>query len=486
MSSHKRILKSSTIVGGASIIEMVIGIAKVKFIAVLLGATGVGLLGLFQNIMGIGSTIAGCGLNNSGVRQLSSSSDAPALVTTIRRTLWWANIILGLVGFLVLWAFRDTVAKLVFEDTEYANEIGWLGIGIFFSLVAISQTAVLQGLRKISDLVRVKVIGAFVGALVGIGLVYLNGSDALIGFVIVTPIASSVVAMIYVARLPKLNVPLNLVELHDQWKAMLRFGIPLMGAGLLTLVTQLVTRSVILQTLGVEDSGYFQAAWAISMVYMGFVLKAMATDYFPRLSESIHDHKISRRLVNEQAEMAQLLSSPVLIFMMTFAPWVVTLLYSEEFMPAVELLRWQILGDVVKVACWPMGFILMAVGRSGLFFTMQLCWNAIYLTVVLIGIDEAGLIVAGIGFLVAYVFQFVMLYVLAMHSIDYKAERANFVFMLVVISSGSVVLWLSSVSRMLALGFGTVFFLLALYYSLSRLQELIDWKGWLQKKFNRI
>ena len=62
MTSHRQIFRSSAIIGGASVINMVIGMVKVKVLAVLLGPAGIGLMGLYQNIMSMAATLAGCPL----------------------------------------------------------------------------------------------------------------------------------------------------------------------------------------------------------------------------------------------------------------------------------------------------------------------------------------------------------------------------------------------------------------------------------------
>jgi len=69
------------------------------------------------------------------------------------------------------------------------------------------------------------------------------------------------------------------------------------------------------------------------MTYLGFVLGAMATDYYPRLTAAISDTATATRLVNEQTEVALLLCAPVLLAMLGLAPWVIHLLYSAEFAP---------------------------------------------------------------------------------------------------------------------------------------------------------
>lgn len=126
-----------------------------------------------------------------------------------------------------------------------------------------------------------------------------------------------------------------------------------MGAALLTLVTQLTARSLVMKDLGIQASGYFQAAWAMSMTYIGFVLSAMAADYLPSLTEAVHDRERAKSLVNEQTEMALLLAASAMLAMLILAPWLIELLYTKGFTPAAELLRWQVMGDLFKFVGWP-------------------------------------------------------------------------------------------------------------------------------------
>ena len=243
MSSYRQIFRSSAIIGGASAITIVIGIVKVKVLAVLLGPAGVGLMGLYQNIMSMASILAGCGIGSSGVRQLAASVGDKATLEIVRRTLWLSNLILGLAGMVVLWSVRAPVARCVFGDAAHAADVGWLGLGVLLTLIAGSQTALLQGLRRIGDLARVHVISACLGATVGILLVYWLGKSGVIWFVITAPAVSILVAAYYAAHLPRPDAAHDWQAIRQQWQAMLKLGIPLMAAGLLTLATQLAARS---------------------------------------------------------------------------------------------------------------------------------------------------------------------------------------------------------------------------------------------------
>ena len=60
MTSHRQVFRSSAIIGGSSVINMIISIVKVKVFALLLGPAGIGLMGLYQNLMGMAAKLAFC------------------------------------------------------------------------------------------------------------------------------------------------------------------------------------------------------------------------------------------------------------------------------------------------------------------------------------------------------------------------------------------------------------------------------------------
>jgi len=71
--SYRQILRSSSIIGGASVLNVLIGMVRTKFVAVLLGPSGVGLMGVYTAITGLISVVSGMGIGNSGVRHIAEA-----------------------------------------------------------------------------------------------------------------------------------------------------------------------------------------------------------------------------------------------------------------------------------------------------------------------------------------------------------------------------------------------------------------------------
>lgn len=474
MKSYRQIFRSSAVIGSASLINILVGIIKVKVLALLLGPAGIAIMGLYQSTMATATTLFGCGLEGSGVRQVAAAQNDKHLLALIRRSLEWASVLLGAAGMLLLWLLRESLSQWVFHDTTHASQIGWLGLGVFLSILVSAQTALLQGLRRIDDVARVNVLGAVLGAAAGVALIYLLGESGLHWFVIVAPAASLVFSFWYAARVPRHRLAYDWRALRRQWQVLFSLGIPLMAAGLLTLITQLVVRGWVIRDLGLDAGGYFQAAWSISMTYLGFVLAAMAVDYLPRLTGVMPDYERAKTLVNEQTEMALLMAAPVLLAMMTLAPWLIQLLYAASFAPAAEIFRWHVMGDIFKVIGWPMGFIVLAMGRGDLFIATQLNWNVIYLLSLWLGMKSMGLLGVGIAFLVAYIFQVALVRVVVGKLIGFSSEWKNLRMFAAMVGASGAVLLLDEYEPGYVVPIGLAMTALSASYSIWRLNRLLD------------
>lgn len=164
--SYHQILKSSALIGGSSVLNIITRVIRSKVIAVILGPSGVGLLGLYNSISDIGKMVAGMGTNTSGVREIAdaiASGDTirvGRVVTALRRIA----ICLGIAGAVLLVMFSVPVSIQTFGDADHIPGVVLLSLAVFFGVVSGGQSALVQGARRIGDLARIGVWGAFFGA----------------------------------------------------------------------------------------------------------------------------------------------------------------------------------------------------------------------------------------------------------------------------------------------------------------------------------
>ncbi|WP_353348228.1 O-antigen translocase [Aquicoccus sp. SU-CL01552] len=425
-SSSRGLIKSMLVIGSAQVVNILISIARMKVLAVLLGPSGVGLLSIYNNLLGMVTQTAGLGMGSSGVREIAASRGEEATLSRVRRVLFAAHLVQGALAMVAVWVLRGRIATWLFGDALRATEVGLIGVAILLTLLGTAQTALLQGLRRIGDLGRVTVFAAFAGTVAGLAAVWLRGESGLIWFILVQPLATVLIARSYTGRLPKPTAArLSLGEIWEIWKPMARLGIAFMLGGLATTATLLLVRGRILQELGLDAAGHFAAAWGMTMTYVGFLLGAMGADYYPRLTEVIHDRVAAVRLMNDQAQLGLAIGGPVLLLLIGLAPWVISLLYSPEFGPAVTLLQWQTLGNVFKLASWAMSFSIVAAARAKTFFFMELSFNIVFLTMVLALLPRVGLEVTAYAFVLGYLVYLTTVYVLARRIHGFRWEALS-------------------------------------------------------------
>lgn len=402
-SSYGQILRSSALVGASSAIEIAFRVVRAKVIALWLGPAGVGLFGLYTSVADVAVGVAGLGFEASGVRQvaLATGSADPVRVARTARVLARSCAVLGALGALLLFVLAAPVSRLTFGSEDHAVWVAVLGAAVLLRLVAAGRTATLRGLRRIGDLARTDVSGAVLGTIATLVLVYRFREDGVVPSIVATAAALAAAAWWFGrrARLPAARVGAR--EAAREVRSLFRLGFAFLVTGLLTLGVAYVVRVLVLREAGVEAAGHYQAAWTIGSLYVGFVLQAMGTDFYPRLTAVAGDPDACNQLVNEQAQISMLLAGPGLLATLTFAPLLITLFYSSEFRDADGALRWICLGMSLRVITWPLGFIVVAKGLQQLFIWTDAICAAVHvalawLLVPLLGVDGAGLAFLGL------------------------------------------------------------------------------------------
>ena len=413
--SYGQILKSSAFIGGAQVANIAIGIVRTKAMALLLGPSGFGLFGLYGSIANLAQSVAGMGVNSSGVRQIAEavgSGDRNRIAQTaavLKRT----SILLGLLGAVLLVVFSRRISALTFGSADRAGAVSLLSMAVLFTLVAGGQGALIQGMRRIGDLAKMNVLGALFGVCTSIPLVYFFREKGVVPSLVSVAAMTILASWWYSRKIQVQPSPVSFSQIRHETSALLKLGSAFMASSLMTIGVAYFVRIIVLRKIGFEATGLYQSAWTLGGLYVGFILQAMGADFYPRLTASIHDNTKCNRLVNEQTLIGMLLAGPGVLATLTFAPLVITLFYSAKFGAAVEVLRWICLGAMLQVITWPMGFIVVAKGRQGLFFLSELAWTIVAVGLAALCVRRYDLKGAGIAFFGSYVFHGFLTYPVA-------------------------------------------------------------------------
>ena len=386
--SYGQILKSSSIIGGAQGINYLIGMVRIKVVAVLLGPSGVGLVGLYMSATDMVGTFAKLGVNESGVREVAeahSSTDLDRIsrsVKTLRRLSW----ITGIFGWILTAVLSYPLSIWAFGSGEHSWAIAILGSSLLLAFISGGQSALLQGMRRISDLARVNVLAAIVSTVVSVGLYWWLGQKGIVPVLIATAAANLGFTWWFVRKIPVAPVVLTWPETCTHAKRFIRLGLAFMWSALFGAVVALGIRSMIVRELGLEANGIYQAAWTISGMFGAFIISAMGTDFYPRLTAVANDERMATRLVNEQTEIGVLLALPGVQASLAFAPVLMHVFFSSKFAAGSELLPWFLVAVFLRMITYPMGYILTAKAAGGKFALLTSLFHVTNISLCLIAI----------------------------------------------------------------------------------------------------
>lgn len=435
--SYATALKSTTFFGGVQVIQILVQLIRSKFIAVLLGPSGIGFFGLITATLSMMESLTNCGVGTSAVKSIAHANhnDPDQLGKTVglvRRLIW----ITGSVGALLTLLLSPLLSKLTFGNYQYTSAFLLVGGTILFNQLYAGNLAQLQGIRANRSVGNTTLFVSIFSLLIVLPLYYFFGQQGILPGMIATALINFGYSLFVVHqnRIPGAVLPIK--QVLTEGKPIIVMGIMVSLGGLLALGSSYLLRVFINYQDGFSAVGLYNSGFAIINTYVGLVFTAMSLDYFPRLSGMATDFSKLRELVNQQAEISMLILGPIIGVFILGIDHVTILLYSKAFLPVMPMLFWASLGVLFKSTSWCMSYIFLAKSDNRVFFWNELLSNLVFLGLNFAGYSLLKLEGLGMAFLLAYILYFIQIY-LVVHfryafRLDTKFLRV-FLFQLVVV-----------------------------------------------------
>lgn len=487
-SSYKSIFKANALFGGVQLYQILIRVVRSKFIAVLLGPAGVGILGLYTSTTRLISQISAMGLSQSAVRDVSEAfgtGDIQSVSRTIKivnRLMWFS----GLLGTLAVMILAPVLSQTSFGNGDYTIPFMVLSVTLLLDQLCAGQMVLLQGTHRLKDLAKASAIGSTIGLVVSIPLYYLLGVQGIVPTLILYSLTSLLLSWYFARKIKVEKVDISYQDTLKEGAGMLKFGFALCFSGIMASASVYILRSYISHAGGTADVGLYVAGAAIVSTYVGMVFTAISTDYYPRLTAVNKDNDKCRVMVNEQGEIATLIMAPLLLLCIVFMPIVVRILYSGEFLAANDYIIWAVCGMLFKLASWVVGFMFVAKAESKLFVFNEFAVSVYGLILAILGYMFLGLKGLGMAFLVKFMIYAVITYVIAhkRYHFYFSTSFINIYVVQMILLFGCLMVVVMTESTLWMYVLGSVFVCASTIYSLKGLNDRIGLVSVIRNKIN--
>ena len=424
-SSYSHILKYTGIFGGVQGLNVLISLVRNKFIALLLGPGGMGLISLFNTAISFISQATHLGISFSAVRHISELYDKHDEAKTahfVKIVRGW-SLLTALLGVLVCLVAGPFLSQATFSWGDHSLHFILLAPAVGMIAITGGETAILKGQRKLGALAIVQIVSVVASLLISIPIYYVFWQSGIVPVIVLMAFVTMCATLFYSLRLYPLQLS-GAKGILGEGMEMVRLGVAYTLAGIIGSAAEMVIRSYLNLVGDLDVLGLYNAGYMLTITYAGMVFSAMETDYFPRLSAVNHDIEATNMTVNRQMEVSLLILAPMLTGLIVMLPVLIPLLFSHEFMPVIAMAQVAVLAMFFKVLTLPVAYITLARGKSLLFLFLETVYFVAFVVFIVYGYERWGLLGTGVAITVAHVFDYLMINGVARWQYGYKPSSA--------------------------------------------------------------
>ena len=429
---YSHVLKFTGLFGGVQGLNVVIGLVRNKFVALLLGPGGMGLVSLFNTTVQLISQATHLGISFSAVRHISEYYDAEnteKVAHYVKVVRGWC-LLTALVGMLVCVVLGPFLSSATFSWGDHTLHFVLLAPAIGMIAITGGETAILKGQRKLGALALVQIVAALASLVISIPIYYFFWQAGIVPVIVLMAFVTMCATLWFSLRLFPLQFG-GTYGILGEGMEMVRLGVAYTLAAVIGTASEMLIRSYLNVVGDLDVLGLYNAGYMLTITYAGMVFSAMETDYYPRLSAVQHDIRATNETVNRQMEVSLLLVSPMLAALIIALPVVVPLLFSQEFLPVVGMAQVAALAMYMKVLTLPVAYITLARGYSLSYLFLETSYFVAFVILIFFGYRYWGLFGTGVAITLAHVFEFLLVNAYAYKKYGYRSSATVYGYAIV-------------------------------------------------------
>ena len=429
---YSHVLKFTGLFGGVQGLNVVIGLVRNKFVALLLGPGGMGLVSLFNTTVQLISQATHLGISFSAVRHISEYYDAEnteKVAHYVKVVRGWC-LLTALVGMLVCVVLGPFLSSATFSWGDHTLHFVLLAPAIGMIAITGGETAILKGQRKLGALALVQIVAALASLVISIPIYYFFWQAGIVPVIVLMAFVTMCATLWFSLRLFPLQFG-GTYGILGEGMEMVRLGVAYTLAAVIGTASEMLIRSYLNVVGDLDVLGLYNAGYMLTITYAGMVFSAMETDYYPRLSAVQHDIQATNETVNRQMEVSLLLVSPMLAVLIIALPVVVPLLFSQEFLTVVGMAQVAALAMYMKVLTLPVAYITLARGYSLSYLFLETSYFVVFVILIFFGYRYWGLFGTGVAITLAHVFEFLLVNAYAYKKYGYRSSATVYGYAIV-------------------------------------------------------
>ncbi|MFW2020419.1 O-antigen translocase [Acinetobacter baumannii] len=365
------LLKTSVLNGVAVLIKTATMFILNKILAIYVGPAGYAAIGQFQNFIQMVTTFAGSAINTAVIKYTAEYYEDETKQRNIWKTAGSIVLLFSLIFSIIILIFQKQLSIYIFHTDLYQTVFVWFAVFLTFFTFNALFLAILNGKKEVLRLVIANIVGSiFSLAITSLLAMKYSLYGALVALSIYQSLAFLVTLFIcYKAEWFKLSYLFGKIDKAIA-KKFAAFALMAFVSVFFGNVAQISLRTIIINKFDIFHAGYWDAMTRLSGGYLMFVSTIIGVYYLPKLAELKFYKEIKNEVFYGYKYIFPIVIaiSGVIFF---FKELIVKVLFTDKFMPMLDLLAWQLTGDVIKVGSWIVSYMMLSQAMTKIFIITE-------------------------------------------------------------------------------------------------------------------
>jgi O-antigen/teichoic acid export membrane protein len=385
-------------------IKFLVGFVLTKLFAILLGPSGIAVLGNMKSVMQILMSSASFGMQRGIIRFTSEFREQRHAFQKLLGTLHVIYGSIALVIAVVLFFLSDYLANVILQDEKYAWLFQILAIIVPFQGFHVLYFSILQGLDNYKKVVWVEIVMIFCNLIfVGVSTFKFGLTGALFSVACMPVFYFFVSVVLLKSDIPNFKIAWS----SSTAKNLFLYALMTLFSGIAFPLLFILIRNHISSVLGIDEVGYWEAVNQFSFFYFILLNSVMLMYVLPKITAQT-DNVFYRSQVVEYVKKIMPLFAVFLIVLFLLRKYAILVLLSPEFTSIETLFGWQLLGDFFRAMTLIFSIYFHARRLAVPYITIDALLIVLLFTLTTVFVDSYGLIGAVKAHFISYFIYFIV------------------------------------------------------------------------------
>jgi PST family polysaccharide transporter len=373
------LIRTSILNSIATAIRILTSVALNKVLAVYVGPTGYALVGQFSNFVAIVSSLGGGAVATGVTKYTAEHYDNVVRKKEIWRLSFRYILFVSLLFSVIIAVFSKNLADTLLGDDQYQSIFILFSIALPLISFNLFLVAIINGQKELTKFVYQNVATSILGALISSILAAWFGLWGALAALSVNQGVILVITLIILRKSQWLTIDVLFGKVnYDLIGPMAGYLVMALTAAITGPISQVFIRNNIIEKFGEASAGEWQAVFKISEIYLTFFTATLSVYYLPRISE-IRDNVELKREVLKVYKLALPAATIMAFIIFILRDYITITLFTTDFLGMTQLFAFQLLGDVIKIGSWILGFVMVGRGMVKWFLLTEIIFSCTWI-----------------------------------------------------------------------------------------------------------